>query len=490
MKAFYSVIIYIFVAIANSAFAITDSLWLQELYQLAPGEPDRSMAGTAEASKEESDRSSGELNSFIEEPNQSESEEPDQLIKDTAREAETESSQPSEKSDQPMLEEFDQSTVEVDQRTELEPEENFDYFDRFIEWLNRMLNASLDQSDGINPELEPEEFSYYVDQVIEWLNQLLQDQAQDLPSWRERYTLGPGDMVNIRFYGQAGLDRPGVRIAPDGTLSYLQVNSLEVNEMTIDEMREALEAALVDYYRNPRLIITPWELKSKRYVILGKVIDKGVFTLDRPITLLEAIARSRGIETGLFEQSTVEIADMDRSFIMRGGNRLDVDFSKLYFEGDLSQNVYLEPQDYIFLASNLSNEYYVFGAVAQPGAQGFSNRASIISAVTRREGFTEGSWKRRVLVIRGSLSDPQLFVVDVDAILKGLSPDFLLEPGDIVYVNNRPWYKAEQILDTAIENFVKSATSTWVIENVPDVIGDPWFKRTGWREANTDPEDD
>lgn len=456
MKAFYSVIIYISVAIANSAFAITDSLWLQELYQLAPGEPDPSMAGTAKASKEES-------------------------------------SQPSEKSDQPILEEFDQSTVEVDQSTELEPEENFDYFDRFIEWLNRMLNAGLDQSHGIKPELEPEEFSYYVDQVIEWLNQLLHDgldQAQDLPSWRERYTLGPGDMVNIRFYGQAGLDRPGVRIAPDGTLSYLQVNSLEVNEMTIDEMREALEAALVDYYRNPRLIITPWELKSKRYVILGKVIDKGVFTLDRPITLLEAIARSRGIETGLFEQSTVEIADMDRSFIMRGGKRLDVDFSKLYFEGDLSQNVYLEPQDYIFLASNLSNEYYVFGAVAQPGAQGFSNRASIISAVTRREGFTEGSWKRRVLVIRGSLSDPQLFVVDVDAILKGLSPDFLLEPGDIVYVNNRPWYKAEQILDTAIENFVKSATSTWVIENVPDVIGDPWFKRTGWREANTDPEDD
>lgn len=309
------------------------------------------------------------------------------------------------------------------------------------------------------------------------------DPTPELPSWRERYTLGPGDVINIRFYGEDGLDRPGVRIAPDGTLSYLQVNSLKVSEMTIDEVREALENSLIHYYRNPRLIITPWELKSKRYVILGKVIDKGVFTLDRPITLLEAIARSRGIETGLFEQSTVEVADMDRSFVIRSGKRLDVDFAKLYFEGDLSQNMYLEPQDYIFLASNLSNEYYVLGAVAQPGAQGFSNRASIISAVTRREGFTEGSWKKRVLVVRGSLSNPELFVVDVDAILKGRSPDFLLEPGDIVYVNNRPWYKAEQIVDTAIQNFMKSATSTWVIENVPDAIRDPWFNRTGWRDA-------
>jgi protein involved in polysaccharide export with SLBB domain len=303
-------------------------------------------------------------------------------------------------------------------------------------------------------------------------------------SWRERYTLGPGDVINIRFYGRGELDRNGVRIAPDGTLSYLQAISVSVWGMTIDELRSALESSLGDYYRNPRLIVTPWELKSKRYVILGKVMDKGVYTLDRPITLLEAIARSRGIETGLFEQSTVEIADMERSFIIRAGKRLDVDLAKLYFEGDLSQNVYLEPQDYIYLASNLSNEYYVFGAVAVPGSQGFSNRASIISAVTRREGFTEGSWTKRVLVVRGSLSDPQTFIINVDAILSGRAPDFPLQPGDIVYVNDRPWYKAEQILDTAVQNFLQSATSSWVNENVPDLIDSPWFDRTGWR--NTD----
>jgi polysaccharide export outer membrane protein len=302
-------------------------------------------------------------------------------------------------------------------------------------------------------------------------------------SWRERYTLGPGDVINISFYGRSELDRPGVRIAPDGTLSYLQVNSLPVNNLTIDELRMTLESALKKFNRNPRLIITPNELKSKRYVILGKVIDKGVYTLDRPITLLEAIARSRGIETGLFEQSTVEIADMERSFIIRNGARLDVDFAKLYFEGDLSQNVFLEPQDYIYLASNLSNEYYVFGSVARPGSQGFSNRASVISAVTRREGFTAGAWRDRVLVIRGSLSEPELFVVDVKAILAGAERDFPLEPGDIIYVNDRPWYKVEQILDIAMRNFLKSATSTWVNENVPDAITNPWFNRTGWRDS-------
>ncbi|NCQ34378.1 hypothetical protein GW813_04715, partial [bacterium] len=55
-------------------------------------------------------------------------------------------------------------------------------------------------------------------------------------SWRERYTLGPGDVIDIRFYGRGELERTGVRIAPDGTLSYLQVNSLDVHDMTIDEL--------------------------------------------------------------------------------------------------------------------------------------------------------------------------------------------------------------------------------------------------------------
>lgn len=302
-------------------------------------------------------------------------------------------------------------------------------------------------------------------------------------SWRERYTLGPGDVVDIRFYGSSTLDRAGLRIAPDGTLSYLQVNSLYVNELTIDELRTKFEEKLREYHRDPRLIITPGELKSKRYVILGKIMDKGVFTLDRPITLLEAIARSRGIETGLFEQSTVEIADLDRSFIIRNGERLNVDFAKLYFEGDLSQNVYLEPRDYIYLASNLSSEYYVFGSVSTPGAQGITNRATLVSAITRRKGFTEGAWSDRVLVIRGSMSDPELFVVDVKSILAGKEPDFPLAPGDIVYVNDRPWYKAEQILDTAMQNFLSSATSTWVNANVPDAITNPWIGRTGWRDA-------
>jgi len=81
------------------------------------------------------------------------------------------------------------------------------------------------------------------------------------------------------------------------------------------------------------------------------------------------------------------------------------------------------------------------------------------------------------------LSEPETFILDVDAILHGRIADFPLQPRDIVYVHDRPWYKVEQILDTAVQNYLKSATSTWVNENVPDAITDPFIPRTGWRDA-------
>jgi hypothetical protein len=49
-----------------------------------------------------------------------------------------------------------------------------------------------------------------------------------------------------------------------------------------------------------------------------------------------------------------------------------------------------------------------------------------------------------------------------------------LEPGDIVYVSNRPWLLGEELLDRAASAFVESAVVTWTGLNVgPDIISRP-----------------
>lgn len=289
-------------------------------------------------------------------------------------------------------------------------------------------------------------------------------------SWRERYELGPGDVLSFSMFGRTGLNRSGLRIAPDGTLSYLNAQSIPVAGLTIDEVRLKMEKELSNYFKNPRVIIVPTEVGSKRFTILGKVRNKGVFTLDRPMTLVEAIANAGGMETGLFEKATVELADLDRSFLSRGNKRLRIDFRKLFLESDLSENVEVEPNDFIYIASNIANEYYVFGAVKNPGVQGLTPGASVATAFARRSGFTEKAWLDSILVVRGSLADPKSYRVSLRKILAGQAQDFPLLPKDIVYVSDRPWSKAEELSQAALMAFVGAASSSWMSTNIPSIL--------------------
>lgn len=288
--------------------------------------------------------------------------------------------------------------------------------------------------------------------------------------WATAYRLGPGDVIDIRFYGRPELVQENVTVGPDGTITYLGVTGFPVAGLTIDEMRRGLEGRLGEFYRSPRLIVIPKELVSKSYTLMGMVKVSGIFPLDEPLTLLEAIARAGGTTSGLFDRRYVDLADLGRSFLLRGSGRVPVDFQKLMLNGDMTQNVPLEPGDYIHIASALANDYFVLGSVRDPGREGFTENASVMSAITKRGGYTPNAFRERVLIVRGSLTDPQALVVNTDAILKGDAPDVLLKPKDVIYVSSRPWFKAEEMMDSAVVAFLQSSVATWTGLNMPVIF--------------------
>ena len=288
--------------------------------------------------------------------------------------------------------------------------------------------------------------------------------------WQERLTLGPGDIVDIHFYGNSALSRTNVFIGPDGRINYLQATGLPAAGLTIEELKAKLDKELSEFYPAARTMVIPAAFNSKKYFMLGKVNAKGAYPLDRPLTLLEAVARAKGLETGLYQRTTVEIADLGRSFIVRENEKLPVDFERLFLEGDLSQNISIEPNDYIFFASTGANDIYVLGEVMLPGPLGFVQSASVVSAIADRGGYTDKAFKKRVLVVRGSLNEPETFVVDSGSVLDARFRDFKLQPRDIVYVSRRPWVKAEELLDEAATSFIQGAVTTWAGVNVGPII--------------------
>lgn len=288
--------------------------------------------------------------------------------------------------------------------------------------------------------------------------------------WQERLTLGPGDVLSFTMFDATAetkeLEQAEVVIGPDGRVNYLQAENVMASGFTIDELRAKFNEELGKFYRNPFTIITPVAFNSKRYIIMGSVTAGGVFPMDRPLTVIEAVARAGGLETGLYERGTVELADLSHSFLARKQQRVPVDFERLFQRGDLSQNVVLEPDDYLYFASASANEIYVLGQVAAPGVLAYKSKPTVISAIASRGGFSGKAFKSRVLVVRGSLNNPETFVVDTTAILSGQSPDFKLQQKDIIYVSVSPWLKAAEIVDTAAQAFVSAFITTYTGLNV------------------------
>ena len=154
-----------------------------------------------------------------------------------------------------------------------------------------------------------------------------------------------------------------------------------------------------------------------------------------------------------------EVGDLRRAFVMRRGERLPVDLDRLINKGDLSQNVLLEPGDFVFFSSMAIKEVYVLGEVRSPGPMTWTENATVVSAIANRAGFNDRAYKSKVVVIRGSLNHPQTFIVNTWGTFEGKQLDFKLEPKDIVYVHYRPFIYVEELLDLAITGFLQSMSA-------------------------------
>ena len=286
------------------------------------------------------------------------------------------------------------------------------------------------------------------------------------PSWQKLYKLGAGDVINLSLYLRPELARPDVAIAPDGSISYLQAVSIPAEGRTIDQRKWALEHALSEYHKDPKVIITPSAIGSKDFNIIGRVREPGSYPLDRPTTILEGMAMAKGIAVGTINGQLNEIADMNHSFVARNGKKLAVDLGKLYHEGDFSQNAFLEPNDYVYIASSLNQEFYILGYVNNPGRRRMASKTTVARAVAEASGYEKGAWQKQVILVRGSIHNPETSSIDLRAIIKGKAPDIEIEAGDIIYVRERPTRILEEALDEAISTFVQTATAEYITDEV------------------------
>jgi polysaccharide export outer membrane protein len=285
-----------------------------------------------------------------------------------------------------------------------------------------------------------------------------QRQEDILPEWlqppQKPFALGPGDKLEIEILGEVGT-RADTFVTPDAKVYFDLLPGLDVRGKTMAQLQQELETALVQYYRKPQVAVTLREVCSQRVWVLGRLNAPGIFPLTRPMKVLDAVSLAGGLFTSQMTGTTEELADLSHSFLMRGGKMLPVNFAKLIRDGDLSQNIYLESDDFIYLPSSLTNEVYVMGAVSESRPVGFMNEMTLIAAIGKGLGMQPGADLTRVKIIRGSLTQPQIATVNALEIMNGKATNVRLEPGDIVYVPGKGALSPGGYLRDAVNTFTR-----------------------------------
>ena len=281
-----------------------------------------------------------------------------------------------------------------------------------------------------------------------------------------RFTLGPGDYLEVEILGDV-TTRATNAVGPDGRIYFYLLPGLDVWGLTLPDTRALIERELLKYVREqPQVSVTLHGAESQRVWLLGRLNKPGVYPMPAPMTLIEALSLAGGpsSSSGLASPgggpagsgSSEEVADLRRSFVLRDGQVLPVDFSRLLKEGDMSQNIYLRPDDLVYVPLANSREVFVLGAVLQPKPVVFRERMSLVAAIANAQGTIKDAYLSHVAIVRGSLTEPKIAVVDYKEIAKGKAPDVLLEPGDIVYVPFSPYRTLVKYADLILKTFVQT----------------------------------
>ena len=265
------------------------------------------------------------------------------------------------------------------------------------------------------------------------------------------YRLGIGDILSISVYGEDKSERR-VPVDPSGRITYPLVNTIQASGRTIDELRTDLQDRISKELRHGLVTVIPVHFGSRSFTVLGLVEQPGTYPIEGCMTIMDALAKAKGLRSGFYRNSTADFFDLRHATLLRHGVAAPVDFEALVMRGDMSQNLELVAGDIITIPSALIRNVYVLGEVVYPRSIGFMTSLSLLQVVTEVRGLKSTS-SGKMVVVRGSTTKPEVIVVDVRRMLAGKAMDIQICPGDIIYAPRASFEIIPDIVKAAISGF-------------------------------------
>jgi polysaccharide biosynthesis/export protein len=258
--------------------------------------------------------------------------------------------------------------------------------------------------------------------------------------------LGHGDELRLLVFDEPDLSLTSAQVRPDGKISVPLLGSIRASGRTPDQLAREVERRLLRYVVTARVSVMVNKLASQRFSMLGAVNKPGLFSIDGPTRILDALALAGGLGRRDINGRSVAAGDLSRAVFVRGRRVIPVDFSAVVAGRAPHHNILLRAADYMYVPPLETRQVYVLGEVAKPRVLQLERPIPLVEVLAAAGGLKKDAREGAVKVIRGSLARPEVIDVSVDKLMEGKALDVLVRGGDIVYVPTHPLAKWNWVL--------------------------------------------
>jgi len=168
-------------------------------------------------------------------------------------------------------------------------------------------------------------------------------QAQNTKAGAKAYELGVGDVLNIFVYEEPEISQT-VTVRSDGRISLPLIGDVEAVGETPEALAEKITRKLKKFIEVADVTVIIAEAREAVYYIVGQVEEPGQYSLDRQVTVLQAIAKAGGFLEWAKKSRIMIVSGPDTSEKLTYFNYED------FLDGkNTEQNIEIKPGDTIVI---------------------------------------------------------------------------------------------------------------------------------------------
>ena len=253
------------------------------------------------------------------------------------------------------------------------------------------------------------------------------------------YRIGEDDVLDITVWQSPDLTKT-VTVTSAGTVSYPYIGDISVRDLSTREVEKLLKEKLSQgYVKDPQVSVSVKEYNSKKILVFGQVEQPGLYKVKGSLPVLELLFLVKGVKSDAKRLTVIRPLNTEKDTKAgkdrQGARAIEVNLIALLTEGNLRENVMIQPGDTIYVASGTGQKFYVLGQVKNPGPYEWVKEITVLEAIKQADGGTEKAALNRIIIRKHTGGDEEVIRVNVVDIMKGKkNDDVIIRPGDVIVV--------------------------------------------------------